>query len=604
MQLHLIDYALIVAYLAFSVLIGVIFTRRGSRSITDFFCSGRAVPWWLAGISMVATTFAADTPLAVTGIVAKNGIAGNWLWWNFLFSGLLTVFLFARLWRRAEVLTDVEFTELRYGGKPAVVLRGFRALYLAFPINCIIMGWVTIAMQKIVAVSFNCSDEKAWLIIYGLYAVTGVYIILAGLWAVLATDFFQFFIAMTGSIALAFFSLKAVGGMGGLKEGIMNLYGDQGASLLSFLPSFGKGGIGMYPLITFLVMVTVQWWAAWYPGAEPGGGGYVAQRMFSAKNEKHSVLATLLFNIAHYALRPWPWIIVALCSLVLFPHLADPERGYPMMMINYLGPGFLGLLLVSFLAAFMSTIATQVNWGSSYVVNDVYKRFIAKEDDFTSDRAAQRNYVFISRITTFLTIIFGLIVARHMETVKQAWESILALGAGTGLVLILRWYWWRINAWSEISSMIASALLFAGIHIARWWCSLKGYQFIPEETFFGWSMLIIVGGSTVTWLLVTLLTRPEKEETLLNFYRKVRPGGLMWRRIGRLAPDIPVDKGLSTDFLNLVLGAVLIYGILFGFGKLILGHTQLGIILTVVGLCGGGLLYLSLSKQGWERLGK
>jgi len=599
MQLHLIDYALIVAYLIFSVIIGVLFTRRGSRSITDFFCSGRSVPWWLAGISMVATTFAADTPLAVTGIVAKNGIAGNWLWWNFLCSGLLTVFLFARLWRRAEVLTDVEFTELRYSGKPAVYLRGFRALYLAFPINCIIMGWVTIAMQKIVAVSFNCSDEKAWLIIYGLYAVTGVYIIMAGLWAVLATDFFQFFIAMSGSIALAFFSLKAGGGMGGLREGIMNIYGEQGASFFNFLPSFGKAGIGMYPLITFLVMVTVQWWAAWYPGAEPGGGGYVAQRMFSAKNEKHSVLATLLFNVAHYALRPWPWIIVALCSLVLFPHLPDPERGYPLMMINYLGPGFLGLLLVSFLAAFMSTIATQVNWGSSYVVNDVYKRFVAREEDFTSERAAQRNYIFVSRVTTFVTIIFGLIVAKHMETVKQAWESILALGAGTGLVLILRWYWWRINAWSEISSMIASAVLFTGLTIAN-----KIHPFIPEETAFGWTMLIIVGGSTLTWLLVTFLTRPEKEETLLNFYRKVRPGGIFWRRIGRLAPDIPVDKGLSIDLLNWFLGAVLIYGILFGFGKLILGYTQLGIILTLVGLCGGFLLYLSLSKQGWERLGK
>ena len=599
MQLHLIDYALIVAYLAFSVTIGVLFTRRGSRSITDFFCSGRSVPWWLAGVSMVATTFAADTPLAVTGIVAKNGIAGNWLWWNFLCSGLLTVFLFARLWRRAEVLTDVEFTELRYSGKPAVYLRGFRALYLAFPINCIIMGWVTIAMQKIVAVSFNCSDEKAWLIIYGLYAVTGVYIIMAGLWAVLATDFFQFFIAMSGSIALAFFSLKAVGGMGGLREGIMNIYGEQGASFFNFLPSFGKTGIGMYPLITFLVMVTVQWWAAWYPGAEPGGGGYVAQRMFSAKNEKHSVLATLLFNVAHYALRPWPWIIVALCSLVLFPNLADPERGYPLMMIHYLGPGFLGLLLVSFLAAFMSTIATQVNWGASYVVNDVYKRFVAREEDFTSERAAQRNYIFVSRVTTFITIIFGLIVAKHMETVKQAWESILALGAGTGLVLILRWYWWRINAWSEISSMIASAVLFAGLTIAN-----KIHPFIPEETAFGWTMLIIVGGSTLTWLLVTFLTRPEKEETLLNFYRKVRPGGIFWRRVGRLAPDIPVDKGLSIDLLNWFLGAVLIYGILFGFGKLILGYTQLGIILTLVGLCGGFLLYLSLSKQGWERLGK
>jgi len=583
-KLTLLDWAAIVAYLILALVVGVVFTRRGSRSLAEFFCSGRAAPWWLLGVSMVATTFAADTPLAVTGIVANNGIAGNWLWWNFLMSGMLTTFLFARLWRRSEVLTDVELAELRYGGTPAKALRAFRALYLAFPINCIVMGWVTVGMYKVVRVTLGCSDQQAWHAIYVLYLVTCIYVVLSGLWGVLATDFVQFAIAMGGSIMLAFYGLDAVGGLAALKAKLVARYGEAGGeAFLRMLPALGSaGGVGSYALMTFLVMVAVQWWAAWYPGAEPGGGGYIAQRMFSAKNERHSVLAALLFNVAHYALRPWPWIIVALCSLVLYPDLRndagepDPERGYPMMMVKHLPPGLLGLMMVAFLAAFMSTIATQVNWGASYVVNDVYKRFLVPH-------GSERHYVLISRLVTVATIIIAIIVSRQFASVKGAWEFILALGAGTGLVLILRWYWWRINAWSEIAAMAGSLLLAVTLNVlARHYGTRLADGSYGPPFDFATRMLIIVGGTTVIWLGATFLTRPESQQTLVDFYTKVRPGGIGWRPVRALAPGVAPDHGLGWDILCVVLGVLLVYAALFGMGQLILGSARTGLVLNAI----------------------
>jgi Na+/proline symporter len=578
-QLGAWDWTAIVAYLVVSLAIGLIFTRRGSKSLADFFCSGRAAPWWLLGVSMVATTFAADTPLAVTGIVAKEGITGNWIWWNFLMSGMLTTFLFARLWRRSEVLTDVELTELRYAGMPAKGLRVFRALYLAFPINCVVMGWVTVGMFKVVSVTVGCTDEQAWYIIYGLYAFTCVYVMLSGLWGVLATDFVQFGVAMAGSILLAVYALDKVGGVAGLQAELIAQHGvDGGQAFLRMIPRFDASGIGYLALNTFLVMIFVQWWAAWYPGAEPGGGGYIAQRMFSAKNERHALLAALLFNMAHYALRPWPWIIVGLCSLVLYPGLTndagvwDPERGYPKMMVDLLGgTGLLGLLLVAFLAAFMSTIATQVNWGSSYVVNDVYKRFIARA-------ASERHYVLVSRLVTVVTIVLGIVVSRQFATVKDAWEFILALGAGTGLVLILRWYWWRVNAWSEIAAMTASMLIASTLKI------INTYR--PDTFGFANTMLIVVEGTTVVWLTVTFLTRPESWPTLIAFYRKVRPGGPGWGPVRERAPEVKADRGLGTDALCVVVGVVMVYAALFGTGELILGSRITGLELLALAVIG------------------
>ncbi len=567
-QLGMWDWTAIVAYFVVSLAIGLMFTRRGSRSLADFFCSGRSAPWWLLGVSMVATTFAADTPLAVTGFVAKDGITGNWIWWNFLMSGMLTTFLFARLWRRSEVLTDVELTELRYAGMPARGLRVFRALYLAFPINCVVMGWVTVGMFKVVSVTMGCTDQQAWYIIYGLYAVTCLYVMLSGLWGVLATDFVQFGVAMAGSIVLAIYSLDKVGGVAGLQEKLIAHHGIEGGqAFLRMIPRFDAAGIGCLALNTFLVMICVQWWAAWYPGAEPGGGGYIAQRMFSAKNERHALLAALFFNMAHYALRPWPWIIVGLCSIVVYyPGLTndagalDPERGYPKMMVDLLsGTGLLGLLLVAFLAAFMSTIATQVNWGASYVVNDVYKRFIAPA-------ASERHYVLISRLVTVVTIVLGIVVSRQFETIKQAWEFILALGAGTGLVLILRWYWWRINAWSEITAMAVSMIIASTLQIYR-----------PGSFGFANTMLIVVAGTTIVWLTVTFLTRPEPWPTLIAFYRKVRPGGPGWAPLRERAPEVRADRGLGTDILCVIVGVVMVYAALFGTGEFILGSRTAGL---------------------------
>ncbi|MDQ3242893.1 MAG: Na+:solute symporter, partial [Gemmatimonadota bacterium] len=452
MTLSWIDWAIVAAYFLLSTVIGLLFTKKGGESLNEYFLSGRNVSWWLAGASMVATTFAADTPLVVTALVAKNGVAGNWIWWNMVMSGMLTVFFFARLWRRAKVMTDVEFAEIRYSGAPAKFLRGFRALYLAIPINLIILGWVTRAMIKILTISLGVSPILA----VGIcFVITVIYSVAAGLWAVLWTDLIQFVIKMAAVIILAVYSVRAVGGIAVMKTKLVAHFGSSDAAL-SVLPvsitDSGFQGYAWMPLLALTVFLSVQWWAAWYPGAEPGGGGYVAQRIFSAKTERDGVLATLFFQVAHYALRPWPWIVTGLATVILYPNLVDKEAGYVQAFVDHLPTPWKGVMMAGFAAAYMSTVGTHLNWGASYLVNDFYKRFIRQSE-------TEAHYVKISRIATILLFIASIGVTSQLSSIEQAWKFLLALGAGTGLVLILRWYWWRINAWSEISAMISSFIV-------------------------------------------------------------------------------------------------------------------------------------------------
>src|SRR5690349_1486384 len=430
MNLTATDWAIVVAYFALSTGIGFYFTRRGGESLSEYFIAGRRVPWWLAGAAMVATTFAADTPLVVTGLVAKNGVAGNWLWWNMLMSGMLTVFFFARLWRRARVMTDVEFAEIRYSGKPAAFLRGFRALYLGIAVNLIIMGWVTRAMIKILTISLGISP---FLAVGICFVITVTYAVAAGLWAVLWTDLVQFVIKMSAVIVLAVFAVKKVGGMDALKAGVTQHFGSEAAAISVLPVSFADGHLTAYawmPLLALGVFLSMQWWAAYYPGAEPGGGGYVAQRIFSAKTERDGVLATLFFQVAHYALRPWPWIITGLATVMLYPNLADKESGYVKAFVDLLPTPWRGFMLAGFAAAYMSTIGTHLNWGASYLVNDFYKRFVNKT-------AKDKHYVNVGRVATVVLFLLSIIVTSQLSSVEKAWKFLLAMGAGTGLVLIL-----------------------------------------------------------------------------------------------------------------------------------------------------------------------
>ena len=578
MILTTLDWALIAAYFVASLLIGLYYSRRGGKDVGEYFLSGRSLPWWLAGTSMVATTFAADTPLAVAGLVARNGIAGNWIWWNGAFGGMLTVFFFARLWRRAGILTDVEFAELRYTGKPAALLRGFRALYLGIPINCVVMGWVNLAMAKILAVTMGYDRLTA--VLFSL-AITGFYSALSGLWGVVVTDFFQFVFAMAGTIALAWFALRLpqVGGISGLVEKLPR-------ETFDFLPRIGDspadtGASLALPAAAFFAYVGVQWWASWYPGQEPGGGGYVAQRMMSAKDERHSFLATLWFTIAHYCVRPWPWILVGLASLVLYPNITDKEAGYVMVMRDHLPPGWRGLLLGAFFAAYMSTISTQLNWGTSYIVNDFYRRFVRRD-------GSEQHYVWISRVTTILLMIASAVVTFYLDSIRQAWEFVLESGAGIGLVLILRWYWWRVNAWSEISAMVAAAIGFAAV---RTFADLQ----------FPYSLLIVVAGTTVAWLVVTFATRPEPQDHLVAFYRRVRPDGPGWTPIARMAggPAPGPVRGLLLDWLA---GCVLVFATLFGLGSLLFGRYLQGAAWIAAAAIAIAIIYRDLSRRGWKSI--
>jgi len=588
-KLSLLDWSIIAAYFLFNLGIGIYYARRARGSTTEFFLSGRNVPWWLAGTSMVATTFAADTPLAVTGFVAKNGIAGNWLWWNFVMSGMLTVFLYARLWRRAGVMTDVEFAELRYSGKPAAFLRGFRALYLGLPINCIIMGWVNLAMVKILETTLGLDKRGALTVVIGILIFTAFYTTISGLWGVLVTDLFQFVLKMGMVIVLAILAVHAVGGIDALKTKIAALDASSGqaGSRLAFFPEFDSVWM---PAITLFTYLAVNWWASWYPGAEPGGGGYVAQRIFSAKDERHGLLATLWFNVAHYALRPWPWILTALASLILYPELADKETGYiKTLMDPNVFPSYLrGFMLAAFAAAYMSTIGTQLNWGASYVINDFYRRFIKRD-------GRERHYVIASQLVTVLLMIVSLIVTFYLDSIGSAWKLLLVTGAGTGTVLLLRWFWWRINAWSEVSAMIAAAACSLFLQLYLKWDSDS-----PRD--FAYLMLVTVAFTTAVWLIVTMLTAAEPISKLVSFYKQVQPEGPGWNRVREQADlkQSSISGGLAIQFLNWFLGCILIYAFLFGIGYIILGEVLKGSAYLVGGVLAFSAIMRNLKRAGWQ----
>ncbi len=602
MILERIDWGIIALYFLISITIGIIMSKRAGRSTDDFFLSGRKLPWWIAGTSMVATTFAADTPLAVTELVAQNGIAGNWLWWNMMLGGILTVFFFARLWRRAGIMTDCEFADIRYSGKPAAFLRGFRAIYIGVFMNAIVIGWVNLAMVKILRVMFpeltffgieqvsflGFTFSAHLLTVACLMLFVTVYSALSGLWGISITDSFQFIMAMTGCIVLAVYALKNpnIGGLAGLREKLPDW-------VFKFTPDIGKAssdiasatGLLRMTVASFVAYLGIQWWASWYPGAEPGGGGYVAQRMMSAKNEKHSLLATLWFNIAHYAIRPWPWVIVALCSLVLYPDLAaaDKGEGFIMVIRDLLPPGLLGLLMAAFLAAYMSTLASQTVWGTSYIVNDLYRPFIKPGAD-------EKYYVRVSRITTFLLMVFSLIVTSKMGRISDAWKFILECSGGIGLVLILRWFWWRINAWSEISALIAPFVIYPILKFKL------GIVF-PN------TLLIIVAWSTMVWLVVTFLTRPTDEAKLISFYKKIHPHKRFWKPIADQLPEVEADSGFLQLFFDWIAGVTLVMFCLFGVGNLLFGRTSTGFIFLGIAAAAGGVIYWHLSKTGWEKIG-
>ncbi len=600
MQLSTLDWAIIAGYFAVVLGIGAALSRRAGSSAAEFFVSGRAMPWWLAGTSMVATTFAADTPLAVTGIVAKDGLAGNWFWWAFALGGMFTVFVYARLWRRAEVMTDVELIELRYSGRAAAFLRGFRSIYVALLINSIIIGWVTGAMVKVlrytVLADLPADDSTDLWLIVGLLAIVGIYSVLSGMWGVAVTDFIQFFLAMGGCIALAWLAVDHVGGIDALRERVTTNFGSDQA--FHFLPDFTAQDPWM-PVGVFSVMLFVQWWATWYPGAEPGGGGYVVQRMAACRDERHATLATLWYQVAHYCVRPWPWLMVAFAALAMYPELrtwatdtsadTDPGVGFPRVMAELAPEGLRGLMLVTFFAAFMSTISTQMNWGASYLVNDVYHRF-------SRPGASDRQLARVSRAASVLVLAVGAGVAYWMNraglSVDEAWKFLAALGAGTGAVFMLRWFWWRINAWTEIVAMVASLGFY-------WLVSRDGFtQALPADLRRDEYRMAMVAALTIAaWLLVTFATPANDRDHLRRFFRKVRPGGPGWRPIAAGCPEVEVDRDLGRAVLAALCGAGLVYATLPGTGALIFGeYGQAGVCLVVAAVCGFAAMALRPGK--------
>ena len=579
MLLHSIDWILIGSFFLVSLIIGISVSKRAGSSAVEFFASGRNMPWWLLGVSMVATTFSADTPNLVTDLVRNHGVSGNWMWWAFLLTGMVTVFIYAKLWRRLGVLTDIEFYELRYSGKAAAFLRGFRSLYLGVFFNVIIMATVSLAAIKMGGVILGFSPLQTILI---SSIIVVVYTLLGGLRGVLITDFIQFFIAMFGAVAAAYIAvtLPQVGGLSSLFSHVNVI------EKLSILPDFSDTSLLM---TVFIIPLAVQWWSVWYPGAEPGGGGYIAQRMLAAKNEKHAMGATFLFNIAHYALRPWPWIIVALASLVVFPDLASLKTAFPDIsegivrhdlaypaMLTFLPAGLLGLVIASLIAAFMSTISTHLNWGASYIVNDFYRRFIEKNP-------LERQLVKVGRISIVGLMVLAALLALLLSNALQAFHILLQIGAGTGLLFLLRWFWWRINAASELAAMIISflvALYFEFVHASTG---------LPELN--EWQRLIIgVLITTVGWVLVTLLTRPTDKKTLLRFYRTVHPGGPGWRKILREASQSGEDMDeflrekwdVPSGILGAFLGIVAVYSILFSIGFWLYSNTLAATISSIV----------------------
>ncbi|MCC5913790.1 MAG: Na+:solute symporter [Balneolaceae bacterium] len=577
MLLNPIDWIIIAGYLLFSLLVGLWVMKKAGKDSTEFFAAGKNMPWWLLGISMVATTFSTDTPNLVTDIVRQNGVSGNWTWWAFLLTGMLTVFIYANLWKRSGILTDVEFYELRYSGKSAAFLRGFRAIYLGLIFNVIIMASVSLAAIKLGTVLMGITPFQT-ILIAGI--VTVIYSALGGLRGVLITDFFQFFLSIIGGLIAAYVALShpEVGGLSGL------LTHEDVLPKLNMFPDFSDSS---QLLAILIIPLAVQWWSVYYPGSEPGGGGYIAQRMFAAKNENHSIGAVFLFNALHYALRPWPWIIVGLCSIIVFPDLAsirqefpqaadvvDHDMGYP-AMLTFLPAGLMGLVIAALIAAYMSTISTHLNWGSSYIVNDFYKRFIRPE-------SSEKELVNVGRISTVVLMIIAGWLALNMQSALDNFQIILQIGAGTGLLFILRWFWWRVNAWSEIAGMTISflvALYFRFLHASTSLPSLTSWQ----------ELLVGVALTTAGWLIVTYLTRPTTDDTLLHFARLIRPGGPGWKRISELAQTRGISLNEVEDeawrvpqgILCMVLGCVVIYSILLATGYWIYANFIPATILTV-----------------------
>ncbi|HEX8763708.1 MAG TPA: sodium:solute symporter family protein [Candidatus Acidoferrum sp.] len=589
------DWIAVVGYLLITLILGLYFRSRSGKSTEDYFVSGRNVSWWLAGTSMVATTFAADTPLVVTGLVYRNGIAGNWFWWSFLPSGMMTVFLFARLWRRSGLLTDVQFAEMRYAGKPAAFLRGFRALYLGLLMNCLILGWVTKAMTAIVAISLGVSEATSkWICVLVLIPFTGLYVTLGGLWGVLWTDLFQFVLKMAIVIGIAWYAVDSIGGM---HELLVKLHamtvaaGPAASDPTKFFPDFSRSftyqAMWALPVITFTVFLGVQWWAFWYPGAEPGGGGYIAQRIFSARDERNGLLSVLWYNVAHYALRPWPWILAALAVIVLYPGLAQPEPAYMRIVAEHVPHALRGLVFAGFLAAFMSTVATQLNWGASYLVADFYRRFIKRD-------GSEQHYVVMSRVATVVLVVISAYVAAQLGSIVAGWEIVLTIGAGTGGVYLLRWYWWRINAWSEIAAMATAIAVTAVLALTK---PFSG----DTVVLFAKTSLATTAVTSLVWVIVTFLTKPEREDVLVKFYRQVRPYVAGWKPVAQLAQDVPQTRDLGRNLLSWALGCGMVYLALFGSGKMLLGRMGLGLVLLVfAAICAALLSRLMPRAKEWS----
>ena len=568
MRLTTLDWIIIAVSIVVSFIPAIVLARRAGSSTAEFFTSGRAAPWWLIGVSMVATTFSTDTPNLVTNIVRTTGVAGNWVWWAFLLTGMATVFFYARLWRRSGVLTDLEFYELRYSGRAATFVRGFRALYLGLFFNCVIMATVNLAAAKIANVLLGWPMPKTLLICAVLniaFAAT------SGLWGVLVTDFLQFGIAMTGSVAAAVYAVKQPQ-VGGLAQ----LFARTDVKTLAFLPDFGNWSNA---LAVMIIPLTIQWWSVWYPGAEPGGGSYIAQRMLAAKSEKDALGGTLLFNFAHYALRPWPWVIVGLASMLVFPTLDDIHRAFPYLdaslighdmaypaMLTFLPAGLLGLMVAGLLAAYVSTISTHLNWGTSYIVHDFYRRFI-------KTGAEERHYILVGRLVTGGLMVVAAALTFVLTTAQASFNLLLSVGAGTGLIYLLRWYWWRINAWSEIAAMVSSFLVAVGFFVAG-----RNGSEIPAST----SLLVTVATTTIVWVAATFLTAPTDRKTLIDFYRLVRPPGSGWNAVRAESGVVSSPDSIARALLGWVLGWLAVYSALFGTGSYLYGRTTQGIACTVV----------------------
>jgi solute:Na+ symporter, SSS family len=596
MRLHLIDWIIVLASLAICFLPTLFFGKRAGRSTSEFFVSGRSVPWWLAGLSMVATTFSSDTPNLVTDIVRRQGVAGNWCWWAFTLTGMATVFFYARLWRRSGVMTDLEFYEIRYSGKGASAVRGFRSLYLGLFFNCMIMAAVNLAACKIGAILFGLPRWQTLLFCGVLNVIFAAH---SGLWGVLVIDMIQFGLMMTAVIAAAYFAVQHVGGLEAMVSTLSSRTGPDGLNYLSMLPDFSNNWD--IALAVFIMPVAVQWWAVWYPGAEPGGGSYIAQRMLASKSEKDSLGAVLFFNIAHYVLRPWPWILVALCSLIVYPELKDIQTAFPNLdptllghdiaypaMLKFLPVGFIGLMVGGLIAATSSTLLTHLNWGASYIVHDFYRRFIHRT-------AQERHYVWMGRMATVGLFLLASAMTFLLDTSKNAFDLILQIGAGTGLLYLLRWFWWRITAWCEIVAMISS---FA-VSIVLLLVNKSG---TPVSTHAG--LLITIAVTSVCWITTAFVGPQNDMEQLIRFYRKVRPFGPGWRRI-RVASGISeAEASVSGDNIPLGLlgwlaGCTAVWSALFTIGNFLYGRTGLGFLLLLVSVVSGTVL-LFVVRRLWQ----